>query len=477
MRILLINPPVPNVNLIAEHHKGKEEMEVNKRELIGPPLALNDIAGALRDEDVRIVDQKFEADEDINYDYEQVIRNEIRSFEPDILGVSCFTAHVNSARRIAGIAKEHEPKILTVVGGLHASLNPQDFSTPEIDLVVIGLGKRTMRRIVDECKANRANPDFSGIDGLGIPVDGRLTFTRQLSDMSRNEIKQEHYLYFDSPEYFPNRELTRRYNYIIEQRGFKVHYMNTSLGCTDRCSFCGLWKFAGGYYITRPVATIIEEIKTMEEYPAIRMVDSHTFGDPKHSKALFEAIRAEGFRHGYIVDVRTDTVVKHPDLFRLAGKAGVKVAIIGFEATTDEELEQYNKKSTIANTITAIDTLHDAGIMCAGNYIIGPHYDEADFDRVADFVMAHPILFAGFTVMTPFPGTPQYEEMRDDIIIKDLDYYNLVNAVVKTKLPEDVFYQKIVDLYKLSKKARGIFMQKAGMKEGMKRSDAQGETA
>jgi hypothetical protein len=64
--------------------------------------------------------------------------------------------------------------------------------------------------------------------------------------------------------------------------------------------------------------------------------------------------------------------------------------------------------------------------------------------------------------MTPFPGTPQYEAMKDSIIIKNLDYYNLVNAVVKTKLPEDVFYSKIVELYKLSRKVRGKFIRESG---------------
>ncbi len=464
MRILLVNPPIPNVNAIAERHKGAE-LEVNTREMIGPPLALNDIAGVLRNEEVRIVDQKFEQDADKNYDFEKAIYNEVQQFNPEIVGLSCFTAHVNSAKKILKIVRDFNPKILTVVGGLHPTLCPEDFSVPEIDLVAIGLGKRTMRSIVDACKANPPHPDFSAISGLGIRVDGKLKYTRQFSEMSRNEIKNEHYLYYDKDEYFPDRELTRRYNYIIEQRNLKVHYMNTSLGCTDRCNFCGLWKSAYGHYITRDVATIVREIKTMEEFPVIRMVDSNTFGDINHTRLMFETLGNENFRHGYIVDVRTDSVVKHPEVFELAGQAGVKVAILGFEATTDEELEKYNKKSSIANTVQAIDLLHQAGIWCAGNYIINPDYDEQAFDRVAKFIMDHPILFAGFTVMTPFPGTPQYEEMKDRIIIKDLDYYNLTNAVVKTRLPEDVFYQKIVDLYKLSKQARGLFMQKTGMKE------------
>jgi hypothetical protein len=55
--------------------------------------------------------------------------------------------------------------------------------------------------------------------------------------------------------------------------------------------------------------------------------------------------------------------------------------------------------------------------------------------------------------------------MKDRIINKNLDYYNLTNAVVKTRLPEDVFYNAIVDLYKLSKKTKETFMKQAEMKK------------
>jgi radical SAM superfamily enzyme YgiQ (UPF0313 family) len=464
MRILLVNPIVPQVDAIRDLHTENEAMEMNKiREESGPPLGLNDIAGVLRNEEVRIVDQKFENDKSKNYDFANAIYNEVRNFKPDIVGLTCITAHVNSAKKILRIVKDYNPKVLTVVGGIHTSLNPHDFCMPEVDLVVVGLGKRTMRIIVDEFKANYHKADFSKISGLAIRVNGELKFTKQLSELSRKDLADEHYLYYDRDEFFPDRDLTRRYNYMIEMKNLKVHYMNTALGCTDKCSFCGLWKFACGYYITRDVASIVREISSMDEYPVIRMVDAHTFGSVSNSRALFETLIKENIQHDYIVDVRTDTIAKHPDLFALAAKAGVKVAIMGFEATTDEELKKYNKRSTVANTIKAIETLHSVGILCAGNYIISPDYDEKDFERVAKFVDDHPVFFSGFTVMTPFPGTLQYEMMKDRIVIKNLDYYNLVNAVVKTKLPEDVFYNKIVELYKLSKRARARFIKETGI--------------
>ena len=464
MRILLVNPIVPQVNAIMDHHTGNEVMERDMRQESGPPLALNDIAGVLRNEEVRIVDQKFENDKSKNYDFENAIYNEVRNFKPDIVGLTCVTAHVNSAKKILRIVRDYDPKVLTVVGGIHTSLNPHDFCMPQVDLVVAGLGKRTMRTIVDEFKANYHEADFSKISGLAIRVNGRLMFTKQLAELSRKDLADEHYLYYDRDECFPDRDLTHRYNYMIEMKNLKVHYMNTALGCTDKCSFCGLWKFACGYYITRDVASVVTEISSMDEYPVIRMVDANTFGSVSNSRVLFETLIKENIQHQYIVDVRTDTIVKHPDLFALAAKAGVKVAIMGFEATTDEELKNYNKRSTVANTIKAIETLHSVGILCAGNYIISPDYDEKDFERTAKFVDDHPIFFPGFTIMTPFPGTPQYEMMKDRIINKNMDYYNLVNAVVETKLPEDVFYSKIVELYNLSKRARARFIKESGIK-------------
>ena len=189
MRILLINPPIPHVNAIRDHYKAVMEL-VNRRELIGPPLALNDIAGVLRNEEVRIADLKFEYDENKDFDLEKAIHNEVATFGPDIVGLTCLTAHVNSAKKILGIVKDLNPKILTIIGGLHATLNPEDFCMAEVDVVVIGLGKRTMRGIVDAYKANPSAPDFSAISGLGVQVDGRLKYTRQLLEISRNEIRR-----------------------------------------------------------------------------------------------------------------------------------------------------------------------------------------------------------------------------------------------------------------------------------------------
>ena len=92
-----------------------------------------------------------------------------------------------------------------------------------------------------------------------------------------------------------------------------------------------------------------------------------------------------------------------------------------------------------------------------GNYIIHPDYTEDDFMRVGEFVIDNPIFHSGFTILTPFPGTEQWDELKSQIVIRDYDYYNLTNAVVKTRLPELKFYENISQLYGVSAESSAIF--------------------
>lgn len=155
-------------------------------------------------------------------------------------------------------------------------------------------------------------------------------------------------------------------------------------------------------------------------------------------------------------------MIRNPDIIELAVKAGLRITICGLEATSNEELEAYNKQNTIENISSALKFLNSLGILVNGNYIVRPEYVESDFDRVAQFVSDNPIYHAGFTVLTPFPGTDLYETMKKDIVIHDLDYYNLTNAVVETVLPEPKFYEQVGKLYKTSKIAGDDYLHKYG---------------
>jgi len=450
MKILLVNPPIPNKFRMFEYADEEGRKAILRRVLAGPPLGLNVLAGMVPEEEVVIIDQKVELDNNPDYDYVEAIVKEIGDFKPDIVGLTCLTAQYNSVIKLLETIKKINKKILTVVGGIHPSSCPKDFIGSQADILAIGLGKLSFYQIVQEFKRDRENADYSKIFGLAINNGTSLYYTKPLGELSYTEFQDQYLL----DDILPNRTLTDKYNYMIPHLNKKIHYLSTSQGCTHKCNFCTLWQMTDGRYFHREVESIINEIKQMGEYPVIRFCDANTFGNVQKVRQLFTRVIEEGLNnHFYMADVRTDTVIKHPDLMQLAAKAGLKVTICGLEATSDEELKKYGKDNTIETISRALKILNETGIFVNGNYIIRPDYDEKDFERVGRFIEENPIYHSGLTILTPFPGTDQWDELQDQIVIRDYDYYNLTNAVLKTKLAEKDFYNKVTEIYKISGKA------------------------
>ena len=184
------------------------------------------------------------------------------------------------------------------------------------------------------------------------------------------------------------------------------------------------------------------------DIPIIRLVDANTFGNITQARALCERIRAAGIRKAYVADVRSDTVVRHPDLFSEWKQVGLRSVIVGFEEIDDKRLGAMEKANTAAVNSEAIDMLHDMGITVVGDFIISPDYDEGQFQALRDYLEQHPVDLPMFSILTPLPGTPLYDKMKERITVHDLDFYTLTNAVVPTRLEEKAFYENYASLMK-----------------------------
>lgn len=104
----------------------------------------------------------------------------------------------------------------------------------------------------------------------------------------------------------------------------------------------------------------------------IRLVDANTFGNPHHALNLANAIEAAGIKKQFLADVRSDTVVRHPELLKRWKEIGLRAVIIGFEEIEDTALGAMNKKSSAAINLQAIEILHKIGLTIVGDFIISP---------------------------------------------------------------------------------------------------------
>ena len=142
MKILLIEPPKPSSSI------GGDDV------FIFEPLALEYIAAGVSSEhEVRILDLRLEND----------LNKALLDFQPDIVGITGYTVHVNVVKKLFEEIKHWNQNTLTVGGGHHATVLPEDFNTPNIDLIVIGDGVFAFQEIVKRYEREETFGEIPGV--------------------------------------------------------------------------------------------------------------------------------------------------------------------------------------------------------------------------------------------------------------------------------------------------------------------------
>ena len=150
MRILLVRPPVPKHTIGLKHI------------MICEPLELEYIAANLNEHHLMIFDHLVE----------KGFKKRFTNFNPDVVVSSCYKTGTNEVIKIFRYVKSINPKCITIVGGVHATLVPEDFADISVDIVGIGDGTFLLAEIIDKIERNIPLTD---VPGIAIPVsEGKL---------------------------------------------------------------------------------------------------------------------------------------------------------------------------------------------------------------------------------------------------------------------------------------------------------------
>ncbi len=436
MNILLINPPRSPYNNILSNASEEAKQFIHKK-LIGPPLGLLTIAEAAKEYNVTLFDTKGEYDlKPDTPPLKELTLKLLEKYKPDVVGVTIITSEFNFALEIFDVVKQYDPEILTVAGGLHATLCPEDFNLQTIDIVCPGQAGNTFREVIRAKEKNRPYTDVAGI------------YINTQVGLEKTKVPANNWNAAGDDFLMPDRTLLERWRstYRVKSAPYPTTYTFTSLGCPYRCSFCSIWCEFQGKFFQRNVESIIEELKHID-YNIVRFADANTIVNVDFVEQLFDRIEEEGIKKEYVMDIRADTAVKYPWLIEKLAKNGLKVVICGFESYKDSELKEYNKNTSAGYIEEAVNIFHNNDILIRGNYVIPPHYDKDDFKALAEYANSHKVNYAGYTILTPLPGTPFYKKVKDQIIDHDYAKYNFFNCVLKTKLPLEEFYYSIGSLW------------------------------
>jgi len=415
MRILLVEPPVSPFDVATAAFA------------LPPPHHLERLAGALiRDHDVRILDMRIEDN----------LQEHVEGFRPHMVGCSCVAANYHLARAVLETAKACDSEIFTVVGGHHPSLVPENCNDPSIDFVVVGEGEITLRELAGACDRRE---DVAGVKGIGYRRGSGefvLTPPRELADLDSLPAAARHLT-----------ERHRKRNRYYRASWRPTDCVISSRGCPYRCKFCGMWKINHGRYRVRHPQLVADEIESIWE-PYVNFIDDNTLDHVPNAYRLAEILRERGIQKTYEFYGRADTVVRHPDLIEKLRGVGMKLLLLGLESCDQEALNGMNKKMSTEANKKAIRICHANDVEIVAYLIVDPAFGRDDFRRLSDYVAENKLTHPVFTILSPFPGTDLYNEVKGTLITDSFKLIDFYHTVMPTKLPLDEFYDEFLGLYR-----------------------------
>ncbi|MGE5420086.1 MAG: B12-binding domain-containing radical SAM protein, partial [Chloroflexota bacterium] len=237
----------------------------------------------------------------------------------------------------------------------------------------------------------------------------------------------------------------KRYHDSVMNR---VALLMTSRGCPFRCNFCACWKLMDGKYAARTAESIIVELKSMpERMNVVYFSDDNTFHDIGRMWKLNSLIRENGIRKKFQMYARADTIIKHQDLFRELTGSGLQFLTVGLESIRREDLDYYNKKTSVEINNQAIMILKKLNIHIMAHFIIRPEYGKEDFAELYRYVSRNNLFRPAYPVLTPLPGTDLFEEKYNEFQTRNYDYFDFVHSILPTKLSKKEFYRQLSGIY------------------------------
>jgi hopanoid C-3 methylase len=415
MKILLVQPPKP------EKAVGGDDFSIFE------PLALEYLAAGISgNHDVRILDMRLDPDLD----------SLLHEYQPDVVGITSYTVHVNTVKRLFQQIKIFNTDIFTIVGGHHATVMPEDFYTPYIDVIIAGEGVFPFREIISRLEKKMA---LSGIPEAISAENGTIMIHRRDQDSDLDSFP------------FPKRDLTADYRKSYSCQWMRpLASIRTSKGCLFKCSFCALWKLTEGRYLTRKPEYVVEELGTIEE-KCVFFADDESLLDTKRMIALADLIQRAGIRKRYFLYGRSDTIAKHPELIEQWKKIGLERVFVGLEFMWDADLKWIRKGSTAENNQKAVKVLKSLDIDVFPTFIVRPEFVIKDFADLRKYCLELDLSFIGFRILTPLPGTDLYHEVKEKLITSNYDYFDFHHTLLPTALPIKTFYKELTTLYKRSR--------------------------
>ncbi len=355
----------------------------------------------------------------------------LKSFNPDIVCITANFVHIYSVEKYINLIKKFNSKILTIVGGPHAEVKYEDFYHIEgLDVISYSGGFKPFETIIKSKKIN-----FKKIKGICYKNHGKWVVNdREVFDIDSLPFP-------DRTHFYRN---IKKYKYVTMK---SCAIVKASYSCPHNCNYCFSTLLNGGRYLYRKPKNVVEEIKNIK-CDNIWIVDDTFYVNKKYLDEFIDLIKKEKINKKFSLYFRADFISRNPDYMKKLADIGVSMCAVGLEVIDDDVLEKYNKQSSVNIIMKALDVLKECNITCIGLFMVDIDAEVGYFKKLYNFIKKYKLTLSTISILTPMPGTGQYEIYKDRIITNDYRKWDFVHLTLEpTNMSKLTFYRKFYMLY------------------------------
>ncbi|MBP5529035.1 MAG: cobalamin-dependent protein [Lachnospiraceae bacterium] len=359
----------------------------------------------------------------------------VKLYNPDVVGITGYISHVNIMKRYAKETKEVNPSIITIIGGVHAEVNPEDFESPYVDYIIRANGIRTfidiLKKIEKDSLKAEEKTDKSVIVG---PEDDEIECIYVPGKKPPKKDTTFNYLY-------PDRDKVNKYRskyYYMFHRNCSL--IKTSFGCPYNCKFCFCRQIMDDQYFARDLEDIVNELESIPETEIYIVDDDFLVGRDRILK-FCDMLEQRGVHKKYLIYGRADYIASNEDVIKRFKEVGLRAVIVGLESCDSRQLDDYNKRTNVAINEKAVEILRRYDVECYGTFILGLDWTKEDFNALYKWIKKLKLVFVNLQPLTPLRGTDIYEKYRPRFIVREDEYekWDLAHLVVR---PDNISVRK-----------------------------------
>ena len=316
-------------------------------------------------------------------------------WDADVVCLYTMTSSAPRAYEIADMVHQNS-HARVLIGGMHASTLPEEAAC-HADQVLVGEGEKTILDVIEGRRPEKIV--------RCVPVE------------NLDEVPFPDYSVLKTPCVSANILTTR--------------------GCPFRCTFCTTSRSFAPYR-QRSIENVLDELRMYKRmgFKYMNFEDDNFTADRERAKEICRRMIAEGlvFKETFFFG-RTD-LARDEELLDLLKQAHLTRVLMGIESVNQAALDAVNKHQSLQDIRDAAAACKAHGIRVIASIVLGLDEDgRDDIRRSIDFARAIDAYQLQPAVLTPFPGTPVWDQMQAEgrILTEDWQNFDLMTVTFQPK--------------------------------------------